>query len=57
MSIEKQLENEENILEAELNNGMISMKEYSEQMRELERDAREYYREELDNYYNDWCRR
>lgn len=44
--LNKAYEREESILEDELSSGEISQSEYSERAKELEREAREYYREE-----------
>jgi hypothetical protein len=57
MSIDKQLKNEEDILESQLNDGAISLDEYNHQLLELEREAREYAREENNSLYDEWCNR
>ena len=55
--IERALESEMSILESQLQDGSISNNEYNEQMRDLERDAREQYREECDSMYEEWMGR
>ena len=45
MSIEKQLQNEIDILEQDLNEGRITLKEYNSRLAEIEEDARELYRD------------
>ena len=43
MSIDSQYENEMDILEEQLANGEITMKEYNRAVREIEQETRDYY--------------
>ena len=45
MSIEKQMQNEIEIAEQELNDGYITVQEYNSRVAEIEREARELYRD------------
>ena len=45
MSIEKQMQNEIEIAEEELSEGRITLQEYNSRIAEIERDARELYRD------------
>lgn len=49
--IEKGLERENKIAEDQLINGLIDNEEYNQIIRENERDATEYAREEMQNPY------
>jgi len=53
-SIEKGVEREENIASEELASGLIDVSEYNRRIREIEREAREYAREEAGQAYADY---
>ena len=53
MSIESQLEREEQYLEDQLARGEISNKEFNDEMRELQREARGYAEEAAQAAYDD----
>lgn len=53
-SIEKGVGREENIASEELASGIIDVSEYNQRIREIEREAREYAREEADQAYEDY---
>ncbi len=56
MSIERQMEKEEQYLEDELESGSISLNEYNDAMRELERDYRGAAEESAQRAYDDELR-
>jgi hypothetical protein len=47
--IERQLDREEARLEKQLNDGSMSRAEYNDEMRQLQRDAREAYEQDLED--------
>jgi hypothetical protein len=53
MGLQKQFDNEENILERQLSEGSIDIQEYNKAMRELAKDARAAIREEAQDAYDD----
>ena len=53
-SIDKNLRREEDILYNDFENGNISIEEYHKQIRDLERDARDYAQEEAEQAYEDY---
>jgi len=58
MSIDSQFEREEQSIEDDLSNGIISDQEYNDQMRELQRDycaaAEDSAQQAYDNEMNNW---
>lgn len=51
MGVEEQFEREENILEAQLADGEITLKQYNTEMRELQRDMAQIMNEENESHY------
>jgi hypothetical protein len=51
--ISKYLQREEDRLLEDLENGLISNKEYNDECKSMERDAREYAQEEAEKAYHD----
>ena len=52
MSLESQLEREEQILEDELNSGAVDITEFNKQMKELQRDFRAIAQEEAQDAHD-----